>query len=43
MPPSLAASGDDPKLVGGVVIGAVVAVALWGASRIWREVRKRRE
>jgi hypothetical protein len=43
MPVFSDASGDDPRLVGGVVIGAVVAVALWGASRVWREVRKRRE
>jgi len=41
----LASSGDgrdNPGLVVGVVVSAVVAVAAWGASRIWREVRKQR-
>jgi len=33
---------DNPRLVVGVVVSAVVAVAVWGASRIWREVRKHR-
>jgi hypothetical protein len=33
---------DNPRLVVGVVVSAVVAVAVWGASRVWREARKHR-
>jgi hypothetical protein len=33
---------DNPRLVIGAVVGAVVAVAAWGASRVWREARKHR-
>jgi hypothetical protein len=33
---------DDPRLVVGVLIAAVVALAAWGASRVRHEVRKHR-
>jgi len=42
MPESSGEREDNPRLVIGVVLGAVVAVAAWGASRVWREARKHR-
>lgn len=33
---------DNPGLVIAVMVGAVVAVAVWGGRRVWGEVRKRR-
>ena len=42
MPKSPGEREYNPKLVVGVVLGAVVAVAAWGASRVLREARKHR-
>jgi hypothetical protein len=42
MPESPGEREDNPRLVVGVVVSAVVAVAAWGATRISREVRKHR-
>ena len=33
---------DDPRLVIAAMVGAVVAVAVWGTRRILGEARKRR-
>lgn len=33
---------DNPRVVIGVAVSAVVIVAVWGANRVWREVRRYR-